>query len=101
MYNNATVDRDLWVVGNMYLNTGTLFGSKIDIDNATITMSLTVPQMNTTYATIRNSVTAPQLNTDYATVNTSISSRLFDCSKTINASCINCSDMLQCDYITV
>ena len=58
VYNNATVDRDLWVVGNMYLNTGTLFGSKIDVDNATITTSLTVPQMNMTYATIGNIVTA-------------------------------------------
>ena len=32
VYNNATVERDMWVRGNQYLNIGMLFGSEIDID---------------------------------------------------------------------
>ena len=60
----------------MSLNTGTLFGSEIDID----------------YATATTSLTAPRIHTNYATANTSICSPFFDCLNTVNASCItSCS----------
>ena len=62
VFNTATVDRDLWVRDNQYLNTGTLFGSEIDIDYAKITTSLTVPRLTTNVATVNNTLSAPVIN---------------------------------------
>ena len=49
----------------MYLNTGTLFGSELDIDYVKVSTSLTSPQITTNYATVANSISVPQMNTNY------------------------------------
>ena len=92
VYNNATVDRDLWVKGNMYLNTGTLFGSELDIDYVKVSTSLTSPQITTNNATVTNSISVPQLNTNYATVNTSMSSPYVACSNLLTTPLFNCGN---------
>ena len=73
----------------VYLNTGTLFGSELDIDYVKVSTSLTSPQITMNNATVANSISVPQMNTNYATVNTSISSPYFDCTQTLNAANVN------------
>ena len=74
------------------LNTGTLFGSELDIDYVKVSTSLTSPQITTNNATVTNSITVPQLNTNYATVNTSMSSPYVACSNLLTTPLFNCGN---------